>query len=197
MEKKVMDQILAECVGLVLDATMSVLHRIGRKIDAHDHLWVPFARHLGLPERFISQMFLMEDGGGSPGKWFVNTLFQQRPQTLIRDFQGAMLNCGMDDVAELLDEEDGGAFLDSIHWEAGESVEEQLNLPKESPRWRELSKRYGSIVDEKEMDYMCRRPNRYHPSIYILITYRQMHPGDNFDKIREFLVREQKILFHV
>ncbi len=91
----VVREILSECVGLVVDAKMSLIHKIGRRIDAHEHLWEPFARSLNLSEECIAQVQLMENGGGSSARLFLRRYLQQQQETVVCEFMDTLSSLDM------------------------------------------------------------------------------------------------------
>ena len=72
------------------DASAATFHKISRLIDAHEHLWDSFARHLKLDEYFIAENYQFANGGGSPSKRFMTALLEQRPNMEVMHFQGML-----------------------------------------------------------------------------------------------------------
>ncbi len=78
-EERVMREILTGCRGPIANVKLPFIHKICRRIDAHEQLWAPFARYLLLPEKCIAQVKLMARGGGSPARLFLKTYMFQQP----------------------------------------------------------------------------------------------------------------------
>lgn len=192
-----MQEILTGCVGLVTDAKMSLIHKIARRMDGHEHLWEPFARSLSLPEECIAQIHLMENGGGSPARLFLKTFLQQQPQTMVCEFMDTLISLDMVEILRVFDLIDGSVPLLNISREDQVYLEMQLDAPKNAPRWKRLAEREGIEIGEGDMDRHCAVPNLYHPTAYIFAQYRQRYPLVNFDAIRDFIVQEQCALFSI
>ena len=125
------------------DASAATFHRISRLIDAHEHMWDSFARHLKLDGYFIAENYLFANGGGSPSKRFMTALLEHRPNMKVTHFQGNVKNSDLEDIAEVLNVEKADFFMENIHWVIEERVCILLNTPKESPRWKIVAKKYG------------------------------------------------------
>ena len=192
-----MQEILNSCVGLLADAKISLIHKIARRMDAHEHLWEPFARTLNLPEECVAQVRLMENGGGSPARLFLKKFHQQQPQTLVCEFVDKLISLDMVDIARVFDLIDGSVPLLIISRADQVHLEMQLDAPKYAPRWARLAEQEGIEIGESDMEHHCAMPNWYHPTAYILAQYRQRYPLANFNAIRNFIAREQRTLFNI
>ena len=98
---------------------------------------------------------MFANGGGSPSKRFMKALLERRPNIEVMHFQGLLKNCDMEDIAEVLNDENAGEFIEYIHWRTEERVCILLNTPKENPRWKIVAERYGfstSEIDNFEED---------------------------------------------
>ena len=180
---------LEQYTGRVVDAKPEIFHRISRQLDAHDDLWDSFARHLGLDEEFIAENYLFANGGGSPSRHFMFALLNFRPITGIMHFQDVLINSGMQDIANLLNDEKPDDFMENIHWRTEERVCIHLNTPKENPRWKIVAKAYGfSTAEIDNFERAVEMYNLYSPTSRILTAYRQQFPCENFDKIRNFVI---------
>ena len=176
------------------DSREKILHTIARKIDAHEDLWIPLARFLSLEEGEIDRLFLMEEGGGSPSRYFLDRLCHEKPDLTIDDFKNGARYCSLLEIDDIVKNEKGelsmGYMLGSTYF----NIEKYLDLPREAPRWKILAEHFTVAIDASKLRGHIRAPNMYSPATVILTRYLQMCPG-KFRKIGEFLARERKIVF--
>ena len=179
---------LADCTGLICDASLALFHRISRLIDAHEQLWDSFARHLQLDEDFISENYLFASGGGSPSQHFILRLRQRRPHMTVKIFKAMLEMYNMNDISTLLDGVNDDMFFEYINWKIENIICSRLNSPREQPRWKSMADTCGFSPSEiVEIENAIRMNNLYSPTTRILNAYRWQFPDDNFDKIREFI----------
>ena len=181
---------LEDCTGVIRDASAATVHQISRLIDAHEHMWDSFARHLKLDEDFIVENYLFANGGGSPSRRFMVALLEQRPNIEVMHFQGLLKNSDMEDISEVSNDENADEFMEYIHWRTQDRVYIHLNTPKENPRWKIVAGTYGFSTEEIEnFEIAVEMYNLYSPTSRILTAYRQRFSRDSFDKIVNSLAK--------
>jgi hypothetical protein len=176
------------------DSRQKILHTIARKIDAHEDLWIPLARFLSLKEGEIDQLFLMEEGGGSPSRYFLDRLRHENPDLTTDDFKNGARYCNLLEIDDIVKNEKGELSMCYMLSSTYSDIEDYLNLPREAPRWKILAEHFTVPIHSSKLRRHIRAPNIYSPATMILTRYLQMCPGE-FRKIGEFLARERKIVF--
>lgn len=183
--KIVIDKVIEQCTGCVVDASVGLFRDISIQLDAHKDLWISFAKHLGLDEDFIAQNEVLASDGSSPSQRFMLLLYRKRPNMTVENFQGMLQMYDMKDVAKILYRERG--YIANIGWEMEHRICAQLSLPEVEPRWKIMAEKCLMMPAEIEeieskVNVIC-----YSPTARMLNVYRRQCPQDNFDKIREFL----------
>ncbi len=176
------------------DSREQVLHTIARKIDAHEDLWIPLAQHLGIDKKDIDIMFLSENGGGSPSKYFLRKLDTDAVPMTVGEFKDGARSCNLLGVVDILKDEEDGARLQDLLLGPYVDMQLYLELPRCAPRWKILAEHFSTPIDRAKLREHIRRPGMYSPANLAITRYLQMYPGQ-FRRIGEFLVRERTIIF--
>ncbi len=102
-DEREMREILTGCRGPIANAKLPFIHKICRRIDAHEQLWVPFARCLLLPDKCVAQVKLMAMGGGSPARLFLSIFALDQPHIQVCQFMDLLAAQDMVEVVRVFD----------------------------------------------------------------------------------------------